>query len=154
MNRLPIRVRLTLGFAAAMAVVLAGVGAFVYQRVGNELLATVDQTLVAQSTEALSYARVDVDAGGGATLAQVFGRSGALRSSDPRGLPRLVSRDVLAAAPPGRKVWLERRVPGRPGGGGLPDVPPPPGSGARRGAPSVHPRAGCPEHRAHAHVVI
>ena len=42
MNRLPIRVRLTLGFAAAMAVVLAGVGAFVYQRVGNELLATVE----------------------------------------------------------------------------------------------------------------
>ena len=85
MNRLPIRVRLTLGFAAAMAVVLAAVGTFVYQRVGNELLASVDQTLVAQSKEALSHSRVDVDAGGGTTLAQVFGSGGSLHSSEPRG---------------------------------------------------------------------
>src|SRR5438132_4013001 len=154
MNRWPIRVRLTLGFAAAMAVVLAGVGAFVYQRVGNELLATVDQTLVAQSTEALSHARVDVDAGGGATLAQVFGRSGALRSSDPRGLPRLVSRDVLAAAPPGRKVWLERRVPGRHGEWRLLVVRSTSGSAVAVVARSITPRAESLDHLRHELVVF
>ena len=42
MTRLPIRVRLTLGFAAAMAVVLTAVGVFVYDRVAKELLGTVD----------------------------------------------------------------------------------------------------------------
>ena len=34
-----------------MALVLAAVGLFVYKRVGNELLSTVDQSLVAQSRE-------------------------------------------------------------------------------------------------------
>jgi signal transduction histidine kinase len=114
-NRLPIRLRLTLGFAVAMAVVLAVVGAFVYHRVGSELLATVDQTLVAQSEEALSHARVDVDAGGGATLAQVFGPDGSLRSSEPRGLQPLVSRNALAAAPVGTRIWRDQRLPGRRG---------------------------------------
>jgi signal transduction histidine kinase len=114
-NRLPIRVRLTLGFAAAMAVVLAAVGTFVYHRVGNELLATVDQTLAAQSKEALSHARVDVDAGGGATLAQVFAPDGSLRSSEPPGLQPLVSRGVLASAPAAKKTWFDQRLPGRRG---------------------------------------
>ena len=38
MNRIPIRVRLTLPFALAMAVVLAALGAFVYVRVSSTLL--------------------------------------------------------------------------------------------------------------------
>src|SRR4029079_14817871 len=50
---LPIRVRLTLPFALAMALVLAALGVFVYLRVGETLLAGVDQGLGAQSTEAL-----------------------------------------------------------------------------------------------------
>jgi signal transduction histidine kinase len=114
-NRLPIRVRLTLGFAVVMAIVLAAVGLFVYRRVGNELRATVDQTLVAQSTEALSSGHVDADTGGGATIAQILGRDGAILRSQPQGLRTLVRRDVLAEAFKGRRIWLEKPVPGQRG---------------------------------------
>jgi signal transduction histidine kinase len=51
MSRLPIRVRLTLAFAVAMAIVLAAMGAFVYVRVGGALESSVDQTLRAQAPE-------------------------------------------------------------------------------------------------------
>jgi two-component system OmpR family sensor kinase len=44
-NRLPIRVRLTLAFAVAMAIVLAGVGAFVYLRVEQSLTEQLDEGL-------------------------------------------------------------------------------------------------------------
>jgi two-component system, OmpR family, sensor kinase len=40
--RLPLRVRLTLAFALGMALVLSGLGAFVYLRVGRDLLASTD----------------------------------------------------------------------------------------------------------------
>lgn len=44
-ERLPIRVRVTLAFAGVMAVVLAGVGLFLYLRLGSELDATIEQGL-------------------------------------------------------------------------------------------------------------
>jgi two-component system OmpR family sensor kinase len=114
-SRLPIRVRLTLGFAAAMAAVLTGVGIFVYQRVGNELLASVDQTLVAQAGEEAGGGRVDADTGGVHTLAQLFGPTGQLRYSQPRGLAPLVGRQILAEALGGQRVWLGKRLPHRRG---------------------------------------
>jgi len=113
-SRLPIRVRLTLGFAAAMAVVLAAVGLFVYQRVARELLGTVDQTLVGQAREESSSGRVDTDTGAGRTLAQLFVPSGRIQHSQPPMSP-LVGRDVLAEAFAGRRVWLEEELPGRKG---------------------------------------
>jgi two-component system, OmpR family, sensor kinase len=114
-SRLPIRVRLTLGFAAAMAVVLAGVGLFVYQRVANQLLRSVDQTLVVQAREEIGSGRVDADTGGGTTLAQRFGPDGRLHRSQPAGLPRFVDRQVLAEAAAGRRIWLESPIPERRG---------------------------------------
>jgi two-component system OmpR family sensor kinase len=114
-SRVPIRVRLTLGFAVAMAVVLAGVGLFVYQRVANELLASIDQTLVAQTGEEIHSHHVDADTGGGQTLAQLFGPRGEVNYSQPRGMPPLVGRQVLAQAFGGQNVWLDTRLPGRPG---------------------------------------
>ncbi|HYT78451.1 MAG TPA: hypothetical protein VEQ37_04185 [Actinomycetota bacterium] len=45
---MPIRLRLTLVFALGMAVVLAGFGAFVYSRVGRDILASVDLGLRAR----------------------------------------------------------------------------------------------------------
>ena len=113
MSRLPIRVRLTLGFAAAMAVVLAGVGIFVYQRVANQLLRSVDQTLVVQAKEETGNGRVDADTGGGTTLAQRFGSRGQLTRSQPPGLAPLVGPKVLAEARD-RRIWLDDEVPGRP----------------------------------------
>jgi len=113
-SRLPIRVRLTLGFAAAMAVVLAAVGLFVYQRVGKELLGSVDQTLVGQAREESTSGKVDTDTGAGRTLAQLFAPSGRVQHSQPP-MPPLVGRDVLAEAFAGRRVWLETTLPGRRG---------------------------------------
>jgi signal transduction histidine kinase len=114
-SRLPIRVRLTLGFAAAMAVVLAAVGLFVYHRVAKELLGTVDQTLVGQARESIGTGgKVDTDTGTGRTLAQLFGPSGQLQHSHPK-MPPLVSREVLAEALAGRPVWLDKTPPGRRG---------------------------------------
>ena len=45
MNRLPIRVRVAAGFAAAMAFVLAATGLFLYVRLGNDLARSLDQDL-------------------------------------------------------------------------------------------------------------
>lgn len=49
MSRLSLRLRLTLVFALAMAVVLAGVGAFLYVRLGDSLLEQVDESLAARA---------------------------------------------------------------------------------------------------------
>jgi signal transduction histidine kinase len=110
-SRLPIRVRLTLGFAVAMAVVLAGVGLFVYERIARELLATVDQALVGQAREEVRGGSVDTDSGGGATLAQLFGPQGEVRRSQPSGLPPLVGRRVVAEARAGGRLWLNVPLP-------------------------------------------
>ena len=115
MSRLPVRVRLTLGFAAAMAVVLAAVGLFVYHRVAHELLGSVDQTLMGQAGEEIGTGRVDADTGGGTTLAQLFGPDGRLRRSQPRSLAPLVGRDTIVEALAGRRVWLDEELPGRRG---------------------------------------
>jgi two-component system OmpR family sensor kinase len=111
MSRVPIRVRLTLGFAAAMAVVLAAVGIFVHHRVANELLGTIDQALVGQAREAMRTGNVDADTEGGRTFAQVFGPLGQLRHSQPRQLPPLVGPQVVAEALAGGRVWLDEPLP-------------------------------------------
>jgi two-component system, OmpR family, sensor kinase len=106
MSRVPIRVRLTLGFAAAMAVVLAAVGIFMYHRVANELMGAVDQALIGQAREATRARNVDVDTEGGRTYAQTFGLMGQLRHSEPRQLSRLVGKRVVAEALATGQVWL------------------------------------------------
>ena len=93
MTRFPIRLRLTLSFALAMAVVLALMGAFVYVRLGQALTASIDQTLRSQSAEAIANLRsrnsplIDVDVGGGTTLAEVSTVSGQLTLSSRPDLP-------------------------------------------------------------------
>jgi signal transduction histidine kinase len=152
-SRLPIRVRLTLGFAAAMAVVLAGVGVFVYQRVANELLGTVDQTLAAQAREELNGGRIDSDTGGGTTFAQHFGPRGNVIASQPHGLPPLVGRSDLAEARAGR-VWLERRLPGRPGEWRVLALPDPRGNGVAAVARSLGPRSESLDHLRHELIIF
>jgi len=116
---MPIRLRLTLAFAVAMAVVLAGVGLLVYHRVGNELIASVDQTLRAQLVEAEANAGreghlVDQDAAGGTTLAQLLGSNGKVATSQPAGLAPLLSPHEAARAARG-PVLLTTHVAGRHG---------------------------------------
>jgi heavy metal sensor kinase len=51
MSRLPIRLRLTLAFVLAMAVVLAATGAFLYVRLGASLDEAIDESLQARTAE-------------------------------------------------------------------------------------------------------
>src|SRR6201991_3947219 len=52
MDRLPIRVRVTLAFAGVMALVLAAAGLFIYLRLAHELDATINQGLRARVASA------------------------------------------------------------------------------------------------------
>jgi heavy metal sensor kinase len=112
-SRLPIRLRLTLAFALAMALVLVAMGWFVYARVGDSLLANIDQTLRAQATEVgsraqrdrdLDHALVDKDVGGGATLAQVIDARGRVVRSDPKALAALLSPRDSARVAAGARI--------------------------------------------------
>jgi len=118
-SRIPIRVRLTLVFAIAMAVVLSGVGFLVYVRVGDALLSSVDQALRSQMTEAQSRGSaerplVDQDATGGTTLAEVLTASGGVVRATPVGLSALVDPGQAAQAAAGATVLrsVELRSPG------------------------------------------
>jgi two-component system OmpR family sensor kinase len=124
LSGLPLRLRLTLVFATAMAVVLAAVGAFVYFRVGGELLTSVDQSLRAGATEAIDHVRrggltdprlrlVDPDQARGETLAQVLDGRGRVLRSTTTGLAPLVSRSTVARVLGGAKVLQTSGLPGR-----------------------------------------
>ncbi len=104
MRRLPIRTRITLAFAAVMAVVLAAVGLFLYLRLESELDESIDQGLHSQATELTRLIRV-YDAGLGESareflrnpgggFAQVLTASG--RTFDPSRQP--ARRPVLTSS--------------------------------------------------------
>jgi signal transduction histidine kinase len=87
--RLPIRLRLALAFAVGMAVVLASLGVFLYVRLGDELLASIDLGLRsrAQVVEA-GAERSFADSSTGLSdpdeaFAQVLGASGEILESSP-----------------------------------------------------------------------
>lgn len=132
MRSLPIRLRLTLAFAAVMALVLSGMGFFVYARVGKALSGSIDQALTSQAGEASRHARegrslLDSDVDGGATLAEVIGEDGSVIRSDPANLALLVTAKDLAKLRTGSSVrgaitlkrpigdWRYLAVPGRGG---------------------------------------
>jgi signal transduction histidine kinase len=107
MSGIPIRLRLTLPFALAMALVLAALGMFVYLRVGSTLLKDIDQSLAGLSQEAALRLRdhqplLDRDDDGFA-VAQVLTPSGTVVSSSPAKLSRLLGGDALVAAAAGRR---------------------------------------------------
>jgi two-component system, OmpR family, sensor kinase len=109
-SRLPIRLRLTLTFALVMGVVLAATGGFVYVRVGDALLASVDQTLHSQATEAATRAHdehglVDQDASGGTTLAQLLDADGAVTRTTIGAMAPLLSPGDAARVAAGGTVW-------------------------------------------------
>lgn len=116
MSSLPIRVRLTLAFAIAMACVIGAMALLVYVRVGSALLDSVDQTLRAQAQEALAHTSdehgpVDnVDAAGGRTLAQVLGPGGAITRSVPAGMSPLLNAADAARVLRGAKVYRSERL--------------------------------------------
>ena len=110
MSRVPIRVRLMFACALAMAIVLAGVGFFVYARVGGALLGSVDQTLRSQAQEAelrtdAAGKLVDQDAAGGTTLAELVTSTGRVARSAPVPLPLLLDRADVMRAASGTTLW-------------------------------------------------
>jgi signal transduction histidine kinase len=100
-SALPIRVRLTMAFAAAMVLVLAAAALFVYSWVRSDLDEGVDDTLAARA-QAVAASGVEAGAAGDAEdgFAQILGPTGRLVES--RG----------GAQAPVEPVSGERRVPG------------------------------------------
>jgi signal transduction histidine kinase len=117
MSAIPIRVRLTVAFAAAMVCVIGAMAVLVYLRVGGALMTSVDQTLRAQAREAVTHAHdehglVDPDAASGVTLAQVLSANGQPVKSSQPGLSPLLDRYDAARSAHGvsllRTVYLQR----------------------------------------------
>lgn len=106
--RIPLKARLTLAFAAGMAVVLTGVGAFVYVNLRDDLRASVDSGLQSRAQViAANASRADPSLGGGRhrrlidpdeAFAQVLAPSGRIVETT-RGVAKapLVSAADLAA---------------------------------------------------------
>ena len=59
MSRLPIRLRVTVAFALAMAAVLAGTALFVYLRLGSHLSTALDREVSATDMEAIKEVAED-----------------------------------------------------------------------------------------------
>jgi two-component system, OmpR family, sensor kinase len=98
-SRIPLRWRLTLAFALAMAIVLTLLGAFLYVRLERSLTAGIDETLdlrtAAIAADLRHSSSVDVGPVGEDSIAQVFdGRGGLLASSPPGQRPLLGPADV------------------------------------------------------------
>lgn len=107
MRRLPIRLRLTAAFGVAMAMLLAGAGAFLYVQLGRSLTRSLDQSLraradvvaalVSQSESGLREAPATTRAG--APVAQVLDRKGGVidATRGAGGEPLLSPRQVRQA---------------------------------------------------------
>ena len=102
MSRIPIRFRLILPFALAMALVLAATGVFVYERVGHELLRSVDQSLALQLAESAGNVNgsrlIDRDSSDGPAIAQIEHPDGTTTASVPFTLPPLLDGSALRRA--------------------------------------------------------
>jgi heavy metal sensor kinase len=121
--RLPIRLRLTIAFAVVMGLLLAAGGAFLYARLGAELLRTTDAALRAQA----DVVAAGISQGGGnfgdqtghptagvETFAQVISSSGQIvESSETVAAAPLVGAAELASV--NGPTFLERNVRGTEG---------------------------------------
>jgi two-component system, OmpR family, sensor kinase len=114
LGRLPIRLRLTLAFAAAMAVVLAATGAFLYIRLGSSLDEAIDEGLQARLADVSTLAAGGEPALGrtaadpGESAAQVLGVAGELVDATPGAERPLLTPAEVASLEPGGVVRLER----------------------------------------------
>jgi len=121
MNRLPIRIRLTLAFALAMAIVLALTGALLVLRLGSSLDEAIDEGLKARLADVSALAvRPDPGLRGsnsGALVdpeeifAQVLDRRGRVVDAMPRaGAEPVLALGELSGLEPGGVLRLERSI--------------------------------------------
>jgi hypothetical protein len=126
LNRLPLRIRLTVAFAGAAAVLLAGIGTFIVLRVKAGLDGQLDHALrlrageLAEASEDLAHARAIIDAAG--QPAQVLRSDGSVLVSERvKGVKPLIGPVHLAAARRGEvsfEVRERTRILARPAGPG------------------------------------
>ena len=109
MSRLPIRLRLTLPFAVGMAIVLATVGFFIDQRIGNSLLGSVDQSLRVQAEEVATHAErsqaPDRDRADAPQVAQIMRGDGSVAESTPSALAPILSPVQVSQIAAGARRW-------------------------------------------------
>jgi two-component system OmpR family sensor kinase len=92
-KRIPIRWRLSLAFALVMAVVLSGLGAFLYVRLESSLIEGLDEMLELRAAQIGSSN--ELGSAGDEGIAQRFDPRGELLSSSPRGAdPILIFGEV------------------------------------------------------------
>ncbi len=118
MKRLPIRARVAAAFAVAMAIVLAGTGAFLYARLGADLAGALDQdlrlraqdlsALVAQPGGSLAAAGGSVLVEHGESFAQLLGPRGRVLETTPSlgGRPLLRAPELRSSLR--RPLFLDR----------------------------------------------
>ena len=109
MSRLPLRLRLTLGFAAAMTVVLVAVGALLYVRLGDAMSEQLDESLQLRA-QALAGGGT-LETGDDEAVAQRLGPDGSPTSSSSGLDAPLVTREEAARAQDG-SFFLTREVNG------------------------------------------
>lgn len=123
LRRLPIRWRLTLAFAAVMAIVLAGTGVFIHRRLAANLDQSVNRSLRARAADVAALAqqsdsglREGRSAGANrrsAELAQLIDARGRVIDRTPGLRPRpLISSAKLRAAARGGPIIVDERVVG------------------------------------------
>lgn len=120
MSRLSIRARLTLAFTGGLLLILVAIGAFVYVRVDDQLLETIDASLRSRFGDVARDAVVR-DKGGyvllfgdesDETFSQVVGPNGRVLSSTlPESGQRVLSEDEVVRAR-SEPLIVERTVPG------------------------------------------
>ena len=114
MRRLPIRLRLTAAFAAAMMLVLAGTGLFVYLRLKSDLNESVTAALKSRAAAVASTHDPAAGAVGDPEEAfvQVLDARGRLVDSAHGPRSSVLSQAELQRAASGQRVLVERFVPG------------------------------------------
>ena len=116
MSRIPIRIRLTLFFALASAIVLAAVGLFVYERVATDLDRSFDQDLRSRSRDLSALVLRDGalnTTGGSGTFAQLLTPTGRVVDATPKlRLEGLLSQSEIVTAGDGATFFERRSVPG------------------------------------------
>ena len=111
MSRLPLRLRLTLGFALAMTLVLGVVGALLYLRLGDALGEQLDESLELRA-QALADGG-NLEAGDEENVAQRLGPDGSPTASSP-GLDAPLVTPAAAGRARDGSFFLTREVDGEP----------------------------------------
>ncbi len=123
MNRLSVRLRVTLAFAAVMAIVLAAIGLFLYLRLSDQLSESIDNGLRSRATEVSALVREEDARLSGddadplieqdESFAQILRSDGSVIDSSAQlaGVSALTSAQVSAVAS-GPTLFEVERVPG------------------------------------------